>query len=222
MKNLLRPLIVILSILLLNNSCKKTQEPTSVTDFDGNVYKIVTIGTQVWMQENLKTTRLNDGTSIPVVTDNTQWTNLRTAGVCYLNNNETTNKDRYGALYNWYTAKTANLCPDGWHVPSNNEVNTLIEYLGGSSSSWKKLIESGTVHWNVSSNPSTNESEFTALPGGYRNSNGSFSVQDVAYWWTSNENNTISSVSWYTAPGATMQNIVNAKETGLSIRCIKN
>ncbi len=215
--------IVSMAAAVLIAGCKKDQEPAPFTDIEGNVYKTVTIGTQVWMQENLKTTKLNEGTSIPIVTDNSQWANLKTAGVCFLNNDETTNKDKYGALYNWYTVKTGNLCPFGWHVPSNDEVNIMFTYVGGPISAWEKLLESGTAHWIEFSNPSTNESGFTALPGRQRFANGSFTgVQEVAIWWTSNENNIGTSSSWYATIGTAMLLAGNAKETGFSIRCVKN
>ena len=98
-----------------------------VTDVDGNSYNTVVIGTQTWMAENLKTTRLNDGTSIPLVTSSTTWGTLSTPAYCWYNNDEATNKVTYGALYNWYTAKSGKLCPSGWHIPSDDEWTTLTD-----------------------------------------------------------------------------------------------
>jgi len=103
----------------------------TITDIDGNYYTTVTIGTQVWMVENLKTTKYNDGTGIPLVTDNTVWCNLSTPGYCWYNNDETTYKNPYGALYNWHTVHTGKLCPSGWHVPTDSEWITLTSYFGG-------------------------------------------------------------------------------------------
>ena len=119
----------------------------NVTDDDGNVYHSVTIGTQVWMVENLKTTKYNDGTSIPLVTDATDWHNLLTPGYCWNNNDEATYKATYGALYNWYTVNTGNLCPTGWHVPGDAEWTTLTTYLGGEDVAGGKLKEVGITHW---------------------------------------------------------------------------
>lgn len=223
MKNYLKPLSLIIAILLLNISCKKPQEETSVTDIDGNVYEIVTIGSQVWMQENLKTTKLNDGISIPNTSDSIQWWNLKTTGLCYFKNN-ITNKDTYGALYNWNTVKTGRLCPVGWHVPTNTEVNTLITYLGGPSNAWRKLAESGTAHWqDTPNNPSTNETGFTALPGRFRSSIGSYTgYSEVAAWWTSTPNNYGSGLSWNLILGAQIYFVDGNSSEGYSIRCLKD
>ena len=99
------------------------------TDADGNVYHTVTIGTQTWTVENLKTSKYNDGTKIPLVTDGTTWGNLTTPGYCWHNNDAATNKATYGALYNWYAVNTGKLAPSGWHVPTDAEWTTLENYL---------------------------------------------------------------------------------------------
>jgi hypothetical protein len=101
-----------------------SQDAGTVTDIDGNVYQAVKIGNQVWTVENLRTTRYNDGTAIPYVTDNSAWANLTTPGYCYYFNDSTANADKYGVLYNWYTVNTGKLSPAGWHVPdTNSQVN---------------------------------------------------------------------------------------------------
>ncbi len=105
--------------------------PGAVTYVDGNVYNIVIIGTHVWMKENLKTTKYNDGSNIPLVIDSTTWVNLTTPGYCWYNNDATSHKNTYGALYNWYAVNTGKLCPAGWYVPSDTEWQTLMNYLGG-------------------------------------------------------------------------------------------
>jgi uncharacterized protein (TIGR02145 family) len=114
------------------------------------------------MIENLKTTKFNDGTDIPNVTDNSAWSNLKTPGYCWYNN-DISNKNPYGGLYNWYAVNTKNLSPKGWHVPTKAEWSTLRSFVDGDY----KLIESGTTHWQYNS-ASTNETGFTALPGGNR------------------------------------------------------
>jgi uncharacterized protein (TIGR02145 family) len=147
----------------------------TLTDVDNNTYKVVKIGTQVWMAENLKTTRYNDGSAIPLVTDNTEWNNLTTPGYSWYNNDSATYAQTYGALYNWYTVETGNLCPTGWHVPSDAEWTTLTDYLGGEAIAGGKLKETGTAHWDSPNTGATDETGFTAFPGGNRTKNGPFS-----------------------------------------------
>lgn len=116
-------------ILITITGCKKTDEPETVTDIDGNTYKAVTIGSQTWMAENLKTTKYNDGTSVPLITDFTEWFGLNTPAYCWYDNSEANNKETFGALYNWYAVETGKLCPTGWHVPSDDDWQTLVLYI---------------------------------------------------------------------------------------------
>lgn len=164
----------------------------TVIDINDNVYKTITIGTQTWMAENLKTTKYNDGTSIPNITNNAEWAGLSTPAYCWYNNDEATNKATYGALYNWYTVNTGKLCPSGWHVSTYDDWTMLIDYLGGGSVAGGKLKESGTTHWHSDYVwiPGTNESGFTALPGGYRWYDGTFNIMGYfSSWWSSKEYN---------------------------------
>jgi uncharacterized protein (TIGR02145 family) len=155
-------------------------------DIDGNAYHSITIGTQTWMVENLKTTKYNDGTAIPVVTDNDAWASLTTPGYCWYNNDSVTYKDTYGALYNWYTVNTGKLAPKGWHVATDDEWATLTTYVGGESVAGGKLKEAGTTHWSSPNTGATNEIGFSALPGGYRG-NGIFTkVGSYGGWWSLN------------------------------------
>ncbi len=160
--------------IILINSCKKDKESTTVIDIDGNVYKIITIGTQTWMAENLKTTKLYDGTSIPNITKSSDWYVLKTFAYCWYNNDSTINKNVYGALYNWYTVFTDKICPQGWHVPSNDEWTTLTTFIGGLSNAGGALKEIDTTHWNSPNTNATNESGFTALPSGGCSNDGTF------------------------------------------------
>ena len=139
-----------------------------ITDNDGNAYRIITIGTQVWMAENLKTTTYNDGTAISYVSAGTQWANTSTPAFCWYNNSEMEVKDPYGALYNWYAVNTGKLCPTGWHVPTSDEYGILVVLLGGDKIAGGKLKEAGTAHWVDPNLGATNGSGFTALPGGGR------------------------------------------------------
>jgi len=158
---------------------------TTVTDYDGNVYNTVIIGSQIWITENLKTTHLNDGTAIPNVTDDAAWSLLSTPGYAWYANDNVTYAD-YGILYNWSTVNTGTLCPLGWHVPSDTEWSALATFLGGNMVAGGKLKETGTVHWSMPNTAATDEVNFTALPGGFRSYMGPF--QDVTMtgnWWTS-------------------------------------
>jgi uncharacterized protein (TIGR02145 family) len=197
-------------------------------DVDGNSYNIVTIGTQVWMKENLKVTKYNDGSVIPKITDPTQWTNLTTGAFCWYDNNSS-NKDIYGALYNWYTVDVTsnggkNVCPTGWHVPTDAEWTTLTDFLGGANVSSGKLKETGLIHWFSPNAGATNETGFTALPAGWRESTGTF--WDLSYfgsWWSTTENSTTS--AWDRVIHYESTNVYRGngyKPNAFSIRCIKN
>ncbi|MFA5434038.1 MAG: fibrobacter succinogenes major paralogous domain-containing protein [Candidatus Paceibacterota bacterium] len=196
----------------------------TVTDIDGNVYHTVTIGTQVWMVENLKTTKYRDGTSIPNVTDNTAWSNLTTGAYCDYNNTPS-NSSTYGRLYNWYVATNAhNIAPTGWHVPTDADWSTLTTYLGFEFVVGGKLKEIGTTHWQSPNEGATNEAGFTALPGGHRHSNGAF--DDIGYygtWWSATD--VSASDAWlrymyYDYSIVTRD--YNSKEVGLSVRCVRD
>lgn len=139
-----------------------------VTDKDGNVYKTVTIGSQEWLAENLKTTKLNDGTPIQQVTSLYNWYECTTPAYCWYENNIQEYATTYGALYNWYTVNTNKLCPEGWHVPSRGDWSVLFNYLGGENVAGARLKESGFDHWDYPNLGATNDVQFTALPGGYR------------------------------------------------------
>ncbi|MBU1014205.1 MAG: hypothetical protein KKG99_14500 [Bacteroidetes bacterium] len=195
----------------------------NVTDVEGNVYQTVTIGTQVWMVENLKTTKYQDNTSIPLVTDNAAWSNLITPGYSWYNN-DAVNKATYGALYNWYTVNTGNLCPTGWHVPTNTEWTTLTSYLGGTSIAGGKLKETGTSHWLSPNTGATNETGFSAVPGGDRNDlTGRFyNIGFGGNWWSSSETGT--EYAWSRGMGYYDSDVYVSsyrKQSGLSVRCIK-
>ena len=195
-----------------------------VTDIDGNVYHTVTIGTQVWMVENLKVTKYNDGTAIPLVTDNTAWSNLTTAGYCWYNNDAPTYKDTYGALYNWYTVNTGKLCPAGWHVPNDAEWTTLTTYLGDVNVEGGKLKETGTAHWLSPNAGATNESGFEGRPGGTRFSNGTFSlIGEYGAWWSSSEITT--SNAWLRVLLLSDDRVYKVgldNDSGFSVRCLRD
>ena len=199
-----------------------------VTDADGNVYNTVTIGAQCWIQENLKATHYNDGSSIPLVTDDLSWSNLTTPGYCWYNNDETTYKNTNGAIYNWYVADASsngnkNVCPSGWHVPTDNEWSVLVAFLGGEIIAGGKLKEAGTIHWDAPNTGATNETGFTALPFGIRQSGGAFSSSGPSsVWGSSSEYNSLSgwARSMYYAY-ETVTRFGGDKTNGFYIRCIQ-
>ncbi len=209
------------------------QNPTSgygqnITDGEGNSYKTVYIGTQEWMAENLKVSKYNDGTAIPNVTEKTQWASNTTGAWCYYNN-DISNNDKFGKLYNWYavsitTNGNKNVCPTGWHVPTDAEWTVLINYLGGQNFAGGKMKEVGITNWKSPNDGATNSSLFSALPAGTRYDVGDFSFfGSNGYWWSSSEYNTTTAwnrniyYSYYTATRS-----INAKEFGFSVRCIKD
>ena len=199
----------------------------TVTDIDGNVYHTVTIDTQTWMVENLKTTRYRNGDPIPNVT-NVAWDGLTTGAYCWYNNDEATYKAGYGALYNWYAvADGRNIAPAGWHVATDAEWTTLTTFLGGESIAGGKLKERGIAHWHSPNYGSTNESGFTALPGGYRSGYGATfnQIGYSGYWWTSTEYYPAASAysrsMGYDYSGADRNYYYN-DIVGFSVRCIKD
>jgi len=191
-------------------------------DVDGNIYLTVKIGNQVWMAENLKTTKFTDGRPVQIVTDAKKWQNLKTPGYCWLNNN-ISNKESFGALYNWYTVNSAKICPQGWHVPSNNEWKTMIYYIKGTDRGGDKLKERGLAHWKNNTDNVTNEYGFTALPSGYRRSTGEFPGDSYAVWWTSTGYSATEASIW--GLNDIVTSVFNGYEkmkSGFSIRCIKD
>jgi len=206
------------TLSLLTVGCKK-DNGNKVSDIDGNKYATTRIGTQVWMTENLRTTRLNDGTLIQSVHDGTEWASLKSAGYCWYGNHEAFfTLNHYGALYNGYSVNTGKLCPAGWHVPTDEEWDALSEYVGWDSGGGK-LKEAGTINWAGPNPDATNETGFSALPGGYRNAyyKDYNKFRYLAIFWTSDSpesfqlNNTNSNT--------TSRPIVYPND-GASVRCI--
>lgn len=197
-------------------------EDDSLTDIDGNAYSTVTIDTFVWMVENLKVTKLNDGTPITLAEDNLAWIGLSTEGFCWYNNDQMGYGEKYGALYNWQSVSSGKLCPSGWRIPTNAEWNILVNYAGGEDIAGKRLkTKSG---WVLDGN-GTNDYGFSALPGGTRDGiTGSFHEAEVSgFWWSSSENDEY--YAWYRKITYKYDNIyrnLGAKESGFSVRCIRN
>jgi len=118
-----------------------------LTDIDGNQYQTIIVGKQIWMAENLKVTKFNDGQPLPLIVANEEWRNLASPGYCYFNNSLEKYGNLYGALYNWHVSESGKICPKGWHVPSNDEWNSLCNYYGGRFVAGNMLKETGSLHW---------------------------------------------------------------------------
>jgi uncharacterized protein (TIGR02145 family) len=232
------PLIVMGFILILTNSCKK--DPPYMTDQDGNVYTSVTIGTQVWMVENLKTTKYSNGDLIGTTTPATlDISTEATPKYQWAYDGNESNVATYGRLYTWWAVTDSrNICSAGWHVPSDVEWTTLTDYLTnngygyqGSGSDIAKSMSS-TSNWttdptagNVGNDKiSNNSSSFTALPGGYRTSDDSFYyIGDYGYWWSSSEYSTSKAYNRFMSyNGSDVLRYFYFKRSGISVRCLRD
>lgn len=186
-------------------------------------YNEVTIGKQVWMTENLNVDKFRNGDLIPEVKTHVEWEKAgenKQPAWCYYNN-EPNNGKIYGKLYNWYAVNdTRGLAPKGWHIPSEKEWVYLYDYLGGQITASNKL--KSTNGWN-DNGYATNESGFSGLPGGARSPEGKFyNIGDISYWWSSSEGRWGQAI--YRDLGFSDVGIdyIMFKESGLSVRCIKD
>ena len=198
---------------------------TKIADIEENTYNIVKIGAQAWMAENLKATKFNDGTLILTTTLDIsaeaapiyQWVNGDLA--------------TYGRLYTWYVVDAVsngskNVCPTGWHVPTDVEWETLKTNFGGEAVAGGKLKETGTTHWETPNTGATNETGFTALPNGYRNLTGAFvSLLNTGYFWSSSQD--LSVTTQGLGQGMHWNDAVSlrggfSKPDGVSIRCLRD
>lgn len=209
----------------------------TVNDIDGNVYKTIKIGTQEWMAENLKTTRFRDGTIIPLVANTDEWKTLKTPGYCWFSNDEAVFKNIYGGYYNWYVVNIGLLCPFGWHVPVEEDWKVLKLFLGMTpeqveseyfpdTDAGNKIKETGTYNWIEESVTASNESGFTALPGGSRGEGGDFGGEGGGGgWWSATQmaqhffpfsHWVVSHTGWIFKSEMVSQNY------GLNVRCVKD
>jgi len=203
----------------------------SMTDQEGNVYKTVTIGTQVWMAENLRTGRYRNGDPIPNVVNGATWGGMTSGASCWYNNDSASYHSLYGRLYNWYAvSETRNLCPSGWHVPTDSEWIKLVDTLGGATYAGTVLKSACAWKNNWSG---TNTSGFTARPGGFRAeyNNSTFAGLVGAngagqgQWWTATKNDQTSSpTAWYRQVGPSLNISRGSYGYGLgqSVRCVKD
>jgi uncharacterized protein (TIGR02145 family) len=199
---------------------------STITDIDNNTYNTVLIGTQCWTVQNLKTTKYADNSIITnITTPNNTWESA-TYGAWSHYDNSSSNNATYGKLYNWYAVEDSrNICPVGWHVPSNSEWTTLTNYLGGIAVAGGKMKTTGTSHWNNPNTGATNSSGFTGYPGGYRASDGNFgTMRQHGYWWSATGSSATQAYFWRLDDDKPdILNGTNLPKTfGISVRCIKD
>lgn len=221
--------VILLSLLLLIVSCQKEDNeprPTgSVKDIDGNEYATIQIGNQTWMTENLRTTRYCNGEPIPNVTGEGPWANLTTGAWSYYDN-DSQNENPYGKLYNGYAVSNPlNICPCGWHVPTDAEWTELTDHLGGADAAGNKMKSTGNTYWAATNQNATNESGFSALPAGTRNYNGKFNaIREQVFYWSSTNNNS-PQYTFYRYMIYNFDQVFRGNSTtedGMSVRCIKD
>jgi uncharacterized protein (TIGR02145 family) len=227
--------MILLFIGIMVQCDKKSTEPDEpeiyvridepVTDIDGNVYRTIKIGDQIWMAENLKVTHYANGDIILTNYDN--WRNIAEGG-CWCNNRDESNIEIYGLLYNWFAVNDSrNIAPAGWHIPSAEEFQILIDYLGGENVAGGKMKETGTKHWESPNTGATNESLFTALPGGFLQEWGAWFAHlgEFADFWTSTPSKTNNDMavllSLYHRDSWARSSEFYIEE-GRSIRCVKD
>ena len=209
-------LLFLITVLLFQFSCKKGDNPVI------DPTPVVTIGFQVWTQNNLDVRVYRNGDPIPQVTDPTVWGNLTTGAWCWYNNDSATNAI-YGKLYNWYAVNDSRgLAPSGYHIATDAEWTQLTDFLGGAAVAAGKIRT--TSGWTLPNTGATNSTGFSSLPGGYRNSDGTFRlIGGLTSWWSSTETNTTN--AWSRIIG--YNNIIVGrgslnKTLGNSVRCVRN
>lgn len=230
-------------LLVMTYSCKKDNSSGStggtstaifnpnssygtMTDQEGNTYKTIQIGTQVWMAENLRVTKYRNGDLIGTTSPSTlPLTGAGNPSYQWAGMNDENQVATYGRLYTWQAVTdTRNIAPTGWHVASSAEWTTLRDYLGGDSIAGGKLKETGMTHWLGNNYGATNESGFTALPSGLRDAGGLFYTDGkYASWWTSTEEPP--SNAWYSYVGGVSTTLVlldSPKSEGYAVRCVKD
>jgi uncharacterized protein (TIGR02145 family) len=230
-------LITLLHIITAGGCKKEDAVPPppdtgTVTDVEGNVYKTIKIGTQVWMAENLKTTKYRNGETISPATSETGWANLalpKLPGYCYSFGNGN-NTAVYGLLYNWPAVNDARgLAPAGWHIPTHEEWQTLIDFLGGRTAATAKMKEAGTAHWD-NGNTGNNSSGFTAVAAGVREYQGRYLnygglILRQASWWSATAADLVITPSAWIRDIQGEQSVYGGAfllNRGISVRCVKD
>ncbi len=216
------------TLFILVESCKKDSAGTSgasnsIVDIDGNVYHSVKIGSQVWMVENLKTTKYRNGDLVINVPDQPAWELLSSGAYCLPANDAANYKATYGLLYNWFAAvDSRNIAPQGWHVPSNDEWTVLITFLGNDTLVAGKIKEAGIKHWPSPNAGTTNVTGFTALPGGFRRDGPVITIGQQGGWLSTTEQNNLDCLLIAMDALNIVRRGEDSKTNGLSIRCVKD
>ena len=206
-----RIIFTAICFILMTNALLNAQTEQTVKDIDGNVYRTISLGNQVWMIENLKVTRYRNGDKIPNVTNQADWDKLNSGSYCWYNN-EIANKTNYGALYNWYAVSDSrNLAPQGWHIATEKDWKLLATYF-------QVMSEAGTK---------TKVTSFSGLLGGYRGSresvNSFYNINKISMWWSSTNGNDLYAVIFGLRNGdVTLINTLGNKYFGSSVRCVKD
>jgi uncharacterized protein (TIGR02145 family) len=198
---------------------------TKIEDIDGNIYNVVVIGTQTWMSENLRTTKYNTGVAIPKADDAGEWATLTTDAYCWYNNDSVNYAEMYGALYSWNVTEGGDICPIGWHAPSDAEWVVLIDYLGGQSVAGGKMKEEGFVHWDSPNTGATNESGFTGIATGSRHpSNGTYYSEGTkgTFWTTDTGSPSAGYMYQLRHDSEELHKSHFSRNNGFSIRCLKD
>ncbi|MCF6365308.1 MAG: fibrobacter succinogenes major paralogous domain-containing protein [Bacteroidales bacterium] len=193
-------------------------------DIEGNLYKTISIGEQVWMLENLRVESYRNGDPIPNIKNNNEWQSTMKGAYCNYNNNSKYSS-QYGNLYNWYAINDKrHIAPAGWHVPNDNDWQKLIDYLGGEDIAGGRLKERGFKHWDKPNMDAFDSFGFKALPGGIRYATGKFyNLGSGGYWWSSTEKDDGFGIVYhvyYFYSNIYRYNLY--KELGVSVRCIKD
>ncbi len=233
----LQVLLGLLLVCIFLSSCDKDdttndESPSNlVYDIDSNLYHTVVIGTQVWMVENLKVTRLNNGVNISEINSDDEWDTLSSAAYCWFDNDKSVYKNPYGALYNWHAVNTKKLCPVGWHIPTDSDWTILSTFIGGDSIAGGKLksmgvLDDSTGLWHSPNTNASDEFGFCALPGGMRSSVEPHDFEEIGiigYWWSSPDES-VSSINlrFLRSNKANLYRAVGSENGGFSVRCIKD
>ncbi|MGL1888953.1 MAG: fibrobacter succinogenes major paralogous domain-containing protein [Reichenbachiella sp.] len=197
----------------------------ALEDIEGNYYKIDEIGSQTWMAENLRTTKYNDGADIPEVTNNEEWSTLTTPGYAWYNNDSGNYADDYGALYNWYTVETDKLCPTDWHIPTHDEINTLVEFYGGSELAGGKLKKYDSNYWEDPNSGVEDFNIFSAVGAGYKSTDGStVLIHEETLFWSSTKSESENTSGILHLSNSEEHAVLSFSNWnyGYSIRCIKD
>jgi uncharacterized protein (TIGR02145 family) len=225
LKSNLSAIKIFLYALILISCSKSELYDELVYDADGNIYHTVHIGDQVWMVENLKTMHYQNGDIIPLIKNAQEWSQTLEGGYCFYGNKDTI-ISTYGFLYNGYAiVDTRNICPEGWHIPSDSEWQKMIDYLGGDSIAGGKMKEESNNHWPKPNTGASNQSGLTLLPGGFRTyCCGAWELMGAyGYWWTSSINS--DGNMWFRDASyntTITRKIKGSKNHGFSVRCIKD